>query len=348
MIFLCLALSAQSLSRPERIRQLELEVANRPSDIAVHRELAAHLIETRSYDAGVLAARRGLVLAPGDEQLTLSLAAGLIPMGRSQEAVAALRELTPSSRNRFVLGMAYRALGEPKAARSSLLEAWSLGHRDPYLLYTVIEQDRALGDKASGLDHFKLFWKEFPDSPWLHMLLADAHVVAGEDAAAEAEYRKALELQEAIPLANFHVGVLRFQAGDSATAESHFRKEIEINPQLGEPYAYLGHILRGRGKMAEALSILKQAVKLDPNSAFALRELAVAQAEGGHLTEALATLQAASRQFPKDSSFAVQLSQVLTRLGRRAEAKKEAERATMLLREKLGARQAEISGGQRR
>ena len=107
-------------------------------------------------------------------------------------------------------------------ARDSLWEAWELGHHDPFLLYTVIEQDRALGDKEKGLEHFKLFWNRFPESPWLHMLLADAHFSAGEDAAAQVEYKKALQLQPGIPLAHFHLGYLTFQAGDFEGAAQHF------------------------------------------------------------------------------------------------------------------------------
>lgn len=339
--------SAPETASQGRIRQIELEIRKRPSEIRLHRELVNLLVEARRFEAGIKAAEAGLLAAPGDEELTLSLSAALIPLGRSSEAIALLSGLQPSGKNRFVLGLAYRSLRQHEQARSALLEAWSLGHRDPYLLYTVIEQDRALGDKQSGLDHFRLFWMEFPNSPWLHILLGDAHAAAGEDASAESEYSKALELNPGLPLANFHLGVLRFQAGDLSTAEAHFRKEIGLNSQVGEAYAYLGHILRAQRRTAEAMSLLEHAVRLDTTSAFAIRELAALQIEAGRLSAALATLRLARRQFPEDSSFAAQLSTVLRRLGRAAEARKEAKRASALMRTKLGQRQTEISGGPR-
>lgn len=329
------------------MREIERQLAKRPAEVPLHRELTALLLDLRRYQAAIKAAERGLAAAPGDEELTLRLSAALIPLGRASEAVRLVAALPPSAKNRFVLGMAHRAHGQAEPSRSALLEAWALGHRDPYLLYTVIEQDRALGDKEKGLEHFKLFWTEFPDSAWLHLLLADAHFAAGEDSAAEGEFRKALEKDSALPVANFHLGVLRFRAGDAVAAESHFRREIELNPQLGDSYAWLGRILVENHRTTEAAAALEQAVRLDPRSASAFRQLASVQIETRQFTAALSTLQRAKRQFPDDASFAAQLASVLKRLGKTAEARKEAKRAAALMRNRLRERQSQVSAGQR-
>ncbi len=221
-----------------RIRQLEAELAKHPRRVSLYKQLTALLVEAGQLEASVRWSERGLAITPNDRELTFSLAAGLIGTGRAEQAISRLQKLPPSGKGRFLLGMAYRALQDAASARAALWEAWQLGHQDPYLLYTVVEQDRALGDKDKGLEHFKLFWNRFPDSAWLHMLLADAHFTNSEDAAAEIEYNKALELQPRIPLAHFHLGYLRFQAGDYAEAARHFRSEIAVNPRLGEAYAY--------------------------------------------------------------------------------------------------------------
>jgi tetratricopeptide (TPR) repeat protein len=77
---------------------------------------------------------------------------------------------------------------------------------------------------------------------------------------------------------------------------------------------------------------LEQVVIRDPNYILAYNELATAQKEAGKLEDAVRTLSTGEKRFPKEAAFPAQLAGLLTRLGRPEEAKKEAERATLLSR----------------
>jgi tetratricopeptide (TPR) repeat protein len=158
------------------------------------------------------------------------------------------------------------------------------GYQDPYVFYALIEQDRAVGDKEAGLRDFVSFSQRFPDSPWLHVLLGDAHLPREEDSAAQSEYQQALTQDPAIPVVHFKLGYIAFKLGEYSEAADHFRREIAVDPGFSEAYLYLGAALHRLGKTREAVPFLEQAVTHEPTTVLAYRELAVAQLSTRPLT----------------------------------------------------------------
>ena len=304
-----------------------------PHDPSIDVALCALLLEHHEGQSALAWARRGLQVAPGNASLIAYEGIALLLVGRPEEAVAALNKAAPEGKNEFYLGMAYRALREPKQAQQALSHAFATGFEDPYLLYVLIEQDRAAGDKEAGLRDFRTFHDRFPDSPWLHMLYGDAYMARNEDASAEAEYEQVLKLAPNQPAVHFQLGYINFKRANYAAAEENLRKEIAIDPTFADSYLYLGETLRRLGRNSEALPFLKQAVVRDPNNTLAYNGLATAQDEAKQPEEALRTLRAGEKRFPEEAAFPAQLAGLLRRLGRPEEAKKEAEKATLLSRQ---------------
>jgi tetratricopeptide (TPR) repeat protein len=117
---------------------------------------------------------------------------------RTLEGLPALAEA------QFYMGLNYRMLRDHASAQRCLAEAWELGFRDPYALYALIEEDHALGDKAAGLRHFQAFATQFPDSPWLHVLYANAYFLKDRGGREEGISRSAADPQ--LPGVNFRLG----------------------------------------------------------------------------------------------------------------------------------------------
>src|SRR5208283_2778469 len=122
------------------------------------------------------------------------------------------------------------------AAREALERAFAQGYEDPYVLYALIEQERVLGDKEPGLEHFRIFYQRFPNSPFLHLLLGDAYLFKDSKEEAENEYRQALGLDPSLPVVNFRLGYVEFKNARYAQAADFFRKEIELSPAFAESY----------------------------------------------------------------------------------------------------------------
>jgi tetratricopeptide (TPR) repeat protein len=231
----------------------------------------------------------------------------------------------------FQNGQRFRSEGNHTQARASFQQAWDAGYEDPYVLYSLVEEDQALGDKAAGLAHFQLLMARFPDSPWLHVLYANAHMLKDREEEARKEYEEAIALDPKLPGVNFRLGYIAFRNGGHAQAETYFRRELQLNPTYSDANLFLGETLRQLGRAEECLPYYRKAIETDPKSGLAYRALVTVLTDKGDLEGAAAMLTKAETQFPSDPSFPAQLARILTRLHRDDEARRQQARFRTLM-----------------
>ena len=315
-----------------------------PSRLDTYHLLALLMLQHGDFGEALRLTRRGLGAAPDDPQLNFDEAVSLLSEGHAEESLAILNRLPNSAQSHFYQGMAHRALGDHRMAQQAFSKALSLGYQDPYVLYVLIEQDRALHEKEKGLEDFQVLDHRFPDSPWLHMVLGDAHLSRYDESNARVEYQRALELNPDLPIAHFQLGFIDFNRAEYAQAAGEFHNEIALNPGFGQSYLYFGMSLRRLGKNDEALPSLRRAVALDPNSVLGYSALAAAEREANRIDAALETLRAGKKQFPMDPSFPAQLAALLKQIGQPDRAEEEAALAQSLSRKGNPPRLAPDSG----
>ena len=314
----------------DRSRAYEHLIQNNPSDTSLYADYTSLLIANHDYASALTWIAKGLAGAPSDTGLRLRHAIALHALDKHQESLKILEALPASGESRFYMGLDCRSLGDHKSAQKYLAEARDLGLRDPYALYSLIEEDHALGDKAAGLHHFQLFLTDFPDSPWLHVLYANAYVQKHNGAEARREYHEALRLKPGLPAVNFRLGFLLYKDGEYIPAAEYFRKELALNPSYSDANLFLGQTLRNLGREEEAIGHLRKAIALDNRSELAYKALVAALGEKGDFEGAVEILRIAEKEFPADPSFPAQLASVLTRLNREEEALKEQEKFRVL------------------
>jgi tetratricopeptide (TPR) repeat protein len=314
----------------DRRQAYEQLIRNNPSDHSLYADYASLLIANHDYAPALTWITKGLAVVPSDTGLRLRHAIALHALGRHEASLKILQELPASGESRFYMGLDCRSLGEHKSAQNYLAEARDLGLRDPYALYSLIEEDHALGDKAAGLHHFQLFLTDFPDSPWLHVLYANAYAKKENDAEARKEYQEALRLKPDLPAVNFRLGFLLYKDGEFIPAADCFRKELALNPSYSDANLFLGQTLRSLGREEEAIVHLRKAIALDARSELAYRALVAALGEKGDFNGAVEILRKAEKEFPVDPSFPALLASVLTRLNREDEALQEQEKFRVL------------------
>ena len=300
---------------------------------AVYNNLAILLLHRQDYATARDWIRRGLAITPRDPSLTQDLGVALLSLGKPESALPVLQSLPTTAKAEFYLGMAYRALRDHEEARQAFAKSFALGSDDPYVLYALIEQDRALHDAKDGLQDFQTFSERFPHSAWLHLLLGNAYISRRDNTGAEAEYRQAVQLDPKLPLAHFQLGRIAFNRSDYSQALQDFETEIGVDPAFGEAYLYAGTSLRRLGKNSPALPYLEEAVARDPNSPLTYRELAVAQIQAKQLRAAVRTLEEAERRFPREPAFPAQLARLLQESGDAREAAGQAKLAETLSRQ---------------
>lgn len=317
--------NAENPSLPFYDRSMAYEqlIQNDPSDTALYAGYASLLMANHDYASALTWIAKGLAGTPSDTGLRLRHAIALHALGKHEASLRLLEALPRSAEARFYMGLDYRSLGDHQSAQKYLAEAQDLGLQDPYALYSLIEEDHALGDKAAGLRHFQLFLTDFPESPWLHVLYANAYVQKHSDAEARKEYEEALRLKPDLPAVNFRLGFLFYNDGEYTPAAECFRKELALNPAYSDANLFLGQTLRNLGREDEAIVHLRNAIALDSRSELAYKALVAAFSEKGDLESALEFLRVGEKEFPADPSFPAQLASVLMKLNREAEALKE-------------------------
>jgi tetratricopeptide (TPR) repeat protein len=297
----------------------------------LYAEYSSLLVAERDFASALHWADKGLAHAPDDATLNLRKGEALVGLSQAKEALAALAKTPESGESQFFRGLAYQLLDEHRPAQECFLDAWKRGDEDPYVLYSLMREDKELGDKAAGVEHFKIMLARFPESVWIHILLGDAHFKKSEYVDAKKEYLAAEKIMPDLFEPNFRLAYLAFEAGEYPTAVEFYRKALAVKPRHTEANIYLGEALRREQKTQEAIVQLRRAIQLDAKSALAYDSLSKALADAGRLREAAEVLGTAEKQFPEESSFPAMRARILNRLGRAAEAKQAARRAQQII-----------------
>jgi 4-amino-4-deoxy-L-arabinose transferase-like glycosyltransferase len=109
----------------------------------------------------------------------------------------------------------------------------------------------------------------------VHFNLGRVHQEAGDAAAAEREYRLALQENPRDFLSCLNLGTMAARSGDYADAQQWFEKAVEIEPASDDAEANLGGALLATGERGAARIHLERALQLNPSNAFALHNLGI-------------------------------------------------------------------------
>jgi tetratricopeptide (TPR) repeat protein len=149
---------------------------------------------------------------------------------------------------------------------------------------------------------------------------------------AEIAYSAAIDLRKDVReddwVLFFYRGICHEQSKDWALAEADFRRALELNPAQPQVLNYLGYGLVDRGeKLDEALGMIEKAVSADPDKGYIIDSLAWALFRLGRYDEALPPMERASLLEPVDPVVTDHLGDVYWMTGRRLEAQFQWRRA---------------------
>ncbi|MDW3117705.1 MAG: tetratricopeptide repeat protein [Roseovarius pacificus] len=170
------------------------------------------------------------------------------------------------------------------------------------------------------------------DLPAIHVALADLYRQLERFDEAVAAYDRALDLYAERETEQWFVHYARAISHERLDnwpeAEADFRKALELNP--GQPYAlnYLGYsLVEKQIKLDEALSLIEQAVASQPNSGYIVDSLGWVLYRLGRYDEAIGHMERAAELMPVDPVVNDHLGDVLWAVGRHTEAEFQWKRA---------------------
>jgi tetratricopeptide (TPR) repeat protein len=252
---------------------------------------------TGNYLGAVRAYQRGLAVEPDNVELLNALGFSYFQQGMSEEAVAAF-EKTLAVDPKHV-----------KAHNNMALASIDLGE----LELAEAHYRESLGIEPQAAIHNDLGF------------VLDRQGMTDE---AVEQYRKALELDPESASAHYNLAAFLARSGEYAAAEHHFRAALEVKPSA-PTYTGLAAVLYHQGRVDDAIVSLNEAIETDPKYPAAYEQLAAIRVQQGEFEEAESNYRLFVRKQPSAAAHQ-KLAEVLMRLGRVDEARKEMEMAKAL------------------
>ncbi|RMH39445.1 MAG: tetratricopeptide repeat protein [Alphaproteobacteria bacterium] len=171
-----------------------------------------------------------------------------------------------------------------------------------------------------------------PNDPDILSALATAYRRLERWAEAEETYSRAIDAKPRIETRDWSLfyarAIARERQGKWEAAEADFRKALELNPDQPSVLNYLGYSLIERGeKLDEALEMIKRAVAGRPDDGYILDSLAWAYFKLGRYDEAVEPMERATELLPSDPILNDHLGDIYWMVGRKREARFQWRRA---------------------
>jgi tetratricopeptide (TPR) repeat protein len=270
---------------------------------------------------------------PHNLQIQFNLGLAAIRLGQPRQAIAPLRKAAadPSlaAEAHYLLGAAYFESGEFPEVAANLAGLENSAHAE-HVLFLLEESYRLTHRAAEARQAFHLLNSRFPDSPWVHYLLANAYENQAENEKAIAEYKVALVHAPKLPNANFAIGYLYFQDKDFEQAKTWLRQELAVQSCHTLAYYYLAEIARTGGDANDAGRQYRRALACDDRNAKAHTGLGILLTGLHRNEEAMRELRHAIQLDPGDATPHYRLAVLYRELGRKAEADAEYARVKQI------------------
>lgn len=123
----------------------------------------------------------------------------------------------------------------------------------------------------------------------------ERHLQAGDFAAAERAFARAVEFSADSAVAHSKLGVALAQQGKIDEAIGLFSKALALQPGYAPAYSNLGNAYRQKGMLDEAAAAYERAVAVDPDYWVAHQNLGALYKQMGRMADAVEHLKKATR-----------------------------------------------------
>jgi len=320
-----------------------------PRAAAAYANLGVIHMRRKQWDAALINLRQAEKLAPTVAGIRLNMGLAYYRKGDYRHAIppfeSVAKDAPGSLQARYLLGQCYFFTDRYVEAADTLEPLWPQQSQDLNYLYVLsTAADKAdrkdLGDRAVAR-----MAEVGGDSAIVHMLIGKAmlNLEAYDDAAKE--LAAAVEADPKLPFVHFNLGLLYSKKGDYERAQAEFQKDIALEPDLPFNYDELGNVCSLSNDDQAAEKNYRKALRLDPhmlNPHLGLAKIYQAQTL---YTKALAELAAAAQIDPESSRIHYLRGQILIRMGKTAEGKREIETSVRMSSARRDRRQKELETG---
>jgi tetratricopeptide (TPR) repeat protein len=271
----------------------------------------------QNLQAGLEAHRRGdlptaerlyrLVLQTAPDTLDAYNLLGrlLVQGGRVGDAIPLLRHVLDRNPGQPALWVSYAeallTYGAHEAAREAAEKARQLAPKDPDVLYTWAETQRAASAWVAAADGYRRLLAVRPDHAGAWLQLATCLQAMGDLPGARQAAERAVHHAPQAPECHNNLGSLYAAGEDHAAALAHFERALTLRPNYPAALINKAASLRETGQAADAVPLLQQAITLTDGYPQAVAGLAQARHSLGQIDAARQLYRDALAREPNDA-----------------------------------------------
>ncbi len=246
---------------------------------------------------------------------------------------------------RHLLGLCYFFAERWADAANTLQPLWTRESTQLNYLYVLSIAAHRAGLKELDAQATEQLVKAGEGSPEFHMLIGKGHLNLEQYDMALTELQAAVRGDPKLPFAHFNLGLTYLKKQNYEQARDEFLKDAAVEPDLALNYDELGDVYSFMQHDGDAEKSYREALRRDPRLSNSYVGLAKMYQRQEKYAEALSAISAAEKLAPDASNIHYLRGQVLLRMGRKEEGKKEMETSIDMDNQRRAEREKQAEGG---
>jgi tetratricopeptide (TPR) repeat protein len=340
------AMRSGNLDAAEQAFRQILKIA--PHDVGAHGNLGVIYMRRKQWTPALQELKAAEQLAPRVPGIRLNIGLAYYRQGKYGSAIppfeSVVRDQPQSIQAGRLLGLCYFFKERYADAAGALATLWLSSNTDLSYLYVLSVAAGNAGREELAQRALARLLEVGKDSAELHLFLGKAYLARDQNYKALEELQRAEQANPKLPFVHYNLGVAYRGNGDLTKAKAEFLKDAALEPDVAYNYEQLGIICQSLDQKHDAKLYFQRALKLNHRLGTSWYGLAKMYKEEKQYPEALKALNEAGALDATSASVHYLRAQILTQLGRAAEAHAELATVRSLQRQSADQLERKISG----
>lgn len=341
------ALNQGRLDQAERdFRQV---LAENPQVGGAYANLGVVYMRRKQWTKALQALRKAEHLIPQEAGIRLNIGLAYFRQNEFLKAItpfeSVVRDQPDAPQPRHLLGLCYFFTERWADAAKTLQPLWATESGQLSYLYVLsIAAHRAAMKELDEQATAQLI-KTGEGSPEFHLFMGKAHLNLEQYDLALADFQAAAQANPNLTFVHFNLGLTYLKKQDYERARYEFLKDAAVEPDLAFNYDELGDVYALMQQDANAEKSYREALRRDPRLVNSYVGLAKIYQRAQKYPQALSAIDSAGKLDPSRTDIHYVRGQILLRMGRKEEGKKELETSVRIDNQRRAERQKQVESG---
>jgi tetratricopeptide (TPR) repeat protein len=341
------ALNQNRLDEAERnFRQV---LAANPRAGGAYANLGVVYMRRKQWTRALQMLRKAEPLMPQEPGVRLNIGLAYYRQNDFLEAILPLESVVhdqPAAvQPRHLLGLCYFFTERWADAANTLEPLWAQESGQPSYLYVLsIAAHRARMKELDERATAQLI-RAGEGSPEFHLFMGKAHLNLEQYDLALADFQAAAEANPTLTFVHFNLGLTYLKKQDYERARNEFLKDAAVEPDLALNYDELGDVYSLLQQDSDAEKNYREALRRDPRLVNSYVGLTKIYQREEKYPQALSAIDAAGKLDPGRTDIHYLRGQMLIRLGRKEEGRKELETSVRIDNQRRDEREKQVEEG---